>query len=102
MGKYLGWRPEYDKHPLAASMDNYTVMIDIELKETCPNPDLEYSLKAINTTNWLFIFCCFHDMAKKINNYCDTHKISEDMAAEYWLERFLWVTGRICDFSRLK
>lgn len=87
MGVYSPWRAAFDKHPLAAMMDNYTVCIDVELAER--RPDYECVL------HWILT------MARAINAYCDATKIAGDDAAEYWLERFLWRCDRVCQWDFL-
>lgn len=76
MGVAQGWRPEFDLHPLAASIDNHTCVIDVELEKEKPD--------------YLSILVWIHTMAKKVNQYCDEQMVKDNKAAEYWLERFLW------------
>jgi hypothetical protein len=78
MGKPHAWRPEFDLHHLAACIDNHIACIDVEM-EAAPK-DRDFFAMLV----WL------HNMAKRINAFCDGHKIAGDTAAEYWLERFLW------------
>jgi hypothetical protein len=87
MGGYSGWRPEYDDHPLAACMDNRTAIIDAEMED--------------DKTDYLFVLWELHAMAKKINAYCDSHKVDGDIAAQYWLERFLWRCDVVCRWDFL-
>lgn len=89
MGKYSSWRPEYDRHLLAACIDNRTTVIDAEL-------DGEN-----NHVCFLLILWELLAMARKINAYCDTSKVVGDAAAQYWLERFLWRCDIICQLDYL-
>lgn len=87
MGKFHGWCADFDKHPLAASLDNHTYCIDIE----CNEEEVDFSA----ILEWIL------NMAKSVNKYCDAFKVSGDAAAEYWLERFLWRCDVVCDVSYL-
>lgn len=82
MGRYSGWRREYDRHPLAACVDNYTACIDAERENKSPD--------------WLAILGFILAIARRINGYCDDHKVADDPAAQYWLERFLWRCDSVC------
>ena len=85
MGRYHAWRPDFDAHPLAACLDNHTKCLDAELEEAQPD--------------WLemMIYICI--MARRINWFCAANKISDDVAAQYWLERFLWRCNMLFDFD---
>ena len=87
MGAFHAWRPVFDMHPLAACMDNHTVCIDVELSETSPD--------------WFAILCWILNMAKRINWFCDENKVVGDVAAQYWLERFLWRCDVVCQLDYL-
>ena len=76
MGAYHAWEPAFDWHPLAACVDNYTTCIDAELSETIS----DYGCVLF----WILT------MARRINWFCDGNKVVGDVAAQYWLERFLW------------
>jgi hypothetical protein len=78
MGKPHAWRLEFDRHAMAACIDNHIACIDAEMENAPKNRDF------IAMLVWL------HNMSKRINVFCDAHKIAGDEAAEYWLERFLW------------
>ena len=88
MGRYSGWRPEYDHHHLAACMDNYTAVLDAELGSESP-------------VCYLVAFGCIEKMARRINAYCDGHKVVGDAAAQYWIERFLWRCDAVCQWDYL-
>ena len=87
MGKYAGWKPEFNNHQLAASLDNHTWCIDVERQEDQPD--------------WFAILCWTLNMARSINAYCDTTKVADDAAAQYWLERFLWRVNSVCEMQEL-
>lgn len=87
MGAFHAWAPEFDSHPLAACMDNYTTCIDVERAERAPN--------------WEAILHWTLTMARKVNGFCDGHKVVGDVAAQYWLERFLWRCDAICQWDYL-
>ncbi len=87
MGKHIGWQPEFNSHPLAASIDNHTACIDVELNE--PQPD------------YLAVLYWILNMARTINRYCDNNKIEGDKGAQYWLERFVWVRNTVADMEKL-
>jgi hypothetical protein len=85
MGKHHAWMVDFDRHPLAATMDNYTVCIDVELCEESPD--------------FLAVLIWILTMARKINAYCDAERVSGNAAAEYWLERFLWRSDKVCQWN---
>lgn len=76
MGRHHAWRVEFNAHPLAATLDNYTACLDVEL--TQPKPDY------LSVLMWVLT------MAQKINAFCDSERVVGNDGAEYWLERFLW------------
>jgi hypothetical protein len=88
MGSFHSWRIEFDGHPLAATMDNYTTCIDGEMKETKPD--------------YLVVLVWILAMARKINAFCDAEKVVGNAAAEYWLERFLWRCDCVLQWDSLQ
>ena len=86
MGAYSGWRLEFNSHPLAASIDNHTACIDVELEQRQPE--------------YFAVLCWILNMARSINAYCDANKVVGDVAAQYWLERFLWRVNCVADMSK--
>jgi hypothetical protein len=74
MGEHVAWRPEFDKHVLAASQSNYRLAHD----------------GAIEDRDYLTALCHLHTAATRINHYCDNFRVAGDDGAEYWLEHFLW------------
>jgi hypothetical protein len=84
MGQHSNWEPSYNQHPLAACIENYSTLIEIELVE-CHNSD------------WFFILFCIHEQAKEINKYCDKNKVVGDAAAQHWLDRFEKHCNVVCD-----
>lgn len=115
MGKPHGWRPIFDEHPLAAPIDNYTIIMDGELiisptkpirppvyVETDKCKTLGDLFRAANETcDYKEVLWCLWKMALAINAYCDHHKVNGDFAAEYWLERYLWRVDKEFDLTRL-
>lgn len=79
MGKYTPWCGDFDSHPLAAGMDNWTWLLDDAQRDKEYLEVLYYLLRK----------------ARLINDYCNNNKINGDVAAEYWLERFLWRADRV-------
>lgn len=72
MGKTHVWQPCFDQHKIAAVISNYTAIFDGSDE---PLDKLFYILH----------------MAEAVNRYCDSNLVSGDLAAEYWLDRCLWV-----------
>ena len=89
MGRPHGWVVNFDSHPIAASMDNHTACIDVEL-ENKDEPDY------LSILQWILL------MARKINNYCENNRVAGDNAAEYWMERFLWRSECVCKWDHLQ
>ena len=81
MGAHHAWQPSFNRHPLAACIDNHTACIDAE---------------PAHKQDTFSILCWVLTMAKAVNNYCEKQAVVGDPAAEYWLERFAWVYGRVC------
>jgi hypothetical protein len=81
MGAHHAWTPEFNRHPLAACIDNHTACIDAE-----PNTG----------EDTFAILCWILTMARAVNRFCEENKVAGDAASEYWLERFAWVYGRVC------
>ena len=77
------YKADYNTHPLAACVSNYTSMIDAE--------------NATKEPDYLFIIYCLDMMAKFINKYTG---IIDD-AASYWLNEFL-KRSRVADWDKLK
>ena len=74
MGRYHVFEHSFLAHPLAPAIDNATAMV-----ETAPN---EY-VGALAWIAWA---------ASKVNKFCDDNFIKGNVASEYWLECFLWLT----------
>ncbi len=89
MGAFSGWKPSYNDHPLAATMDNYTWLLDTAMIRPCSSDDYTEALY------------CIYKMAYKINAYCDNNQIKNDLAAQYWLERFLWCCDKVAFLDKL-
>lgn len=73
MGKYHPFKEEYLKHSLAASISNHCEIIETEVQ---------------SNRNYGFIAYCILQMSNKINQFCDSNKVYEDEAAQYWMEVF--------------
>lgn len=76
MGVCHPWQRSFDRHPLAAAIDNYTLAIDVE--------------RAADRPDYLSMLVWIAAMAGAVNSFCAAHRVAGDAAAEYWLERFLW------------
>jgi hypothetical protein len=87
MGADSPYRRQYDAHPLAASISNYSAVIDAEIGK--PNPD------------WVSVLCWVHAMSKWINGYCDEHKIAGDDAAKYWLHQFIEPASQVANMEKV-
>ena len=87
MGKFSGWRVEYDSHPLAAVTANYIDIIEAELAGEC---------------DYLSVLIWIDHIALAINKYCDNNLIKGDTAAEYWLELFLYRVDIVCKWDCLQ
>ena len=81
MGKHCAFRSEFNKHPLAACLTNYTEVIDAEREEQSPRSAQSF----LNELIWI------GNVAAFVNKYCDSNRVDTDQAAQYWLERFLWL-----------
>ena len=88
MGVFHAWRVEFDMHPLAATMDNYTACIDVEMDEAKPD--------------FLAVLVWILTMARKINALCDSEKVVGNDGSEYWLERFLWRCDCVLQWDSLR
>ena len=84
MGKYHAWKPEFNSHPLAACIDNHTACIDGAIGP-------RGRTHSTDAMDFLSALLCLRFMSDAINRYCDDHRIAGYTAAEYWLERFMWV-----------
>jgi len=76
MGRHHTWQLDFDEHPLAACISNHLFCIDVELNEQNSDP--------------LAIMFWILNIARKINQYCESYKVTGNRASEYWLEIFLW------------
>lgn len=85
MGKHLNFCTSYNQHELAPCMKNYTDMLDNSLREKSPDYD--------------FCMYCIWTMAKRINKFCDSKKVSTSEAAQYWLECFLHLADSVYGIS---
>ena len=74
MGKHIGWRPDFDRHPLAAAQSNYRVAFE----------------GALEDKDFFTAMCHLYVAASKINIFCDNNRVAEDAGAQYWLENWLW------------
>ena len=115
MGRPHGCRAIFDEHPLAAPIDNYTIIMDGELIISHTNPIRapayvetdkcrthgDLSRSANETCDYKEVLWCLWKMALATNAFCDHHKANDDLAAEYWLERYLWRVDKEFDLTRL-
>lgn len=85
MGKATAWRLEYNQHELAPAIDNYSWLIDCEMAEANPC--------------YITVLICIEKMAKRINRFCDNNHVAGCLAAQYWLERFLWRCDTVIDWD---
>ena len=81
MGQPHAWRADFDNHPMAASVANYSWLIE---ESSLLTSEIDLKQKHLVHLHWT------HKMALVINKFCDEAKIKGDAAAEYWLELFLW------------
>ena len=87
MGVFSAWMPEYDRHPLAACISNYTCCMDVELEGNAPD--------------YLAALGFIAAMARRINAYCDGCLVAGDAVAQYWLECFLWCCDSVVQWDCL-